>query len=232
MLVLFDIDMTMITTSRAGMAAMTDAGRELFGDDFNTDWLEFAGRLDPLLVMDIHRSRGHEHTAEGEARFRSLYAKHLGVRLLEKAASCRALPGVIDLLHAVKGDPRLVLGVLTGNWAETGSMKLKACGIDPAWFRVSVWGDESESVPPTRDDLPRVAMKRWGGTPPLGVIVGDTPHDVRCAKVNGLRALAVATGKFPVEELRASGADLVVTDLSDTREVMAWLTEPIRSGNE
>jgi phosphoglycolate phosphatase-like HAD superfamily hydrolase len=36
----------------------------------------------------------------------------------------------------------------------------------------------------------------------------------------GARSLAVATGSHSVDELRAAGADAVLTDLSDTEEVV------------
>lgn len=223
MLVLFDIDMTLFTTSRSGMAAMTDAGQHLFGPHFTTDGIEFGGQLDPLIVERIYRSQGRDYGPHAEAEFRPLYHNFLKQRLRERNATCRTLPGAMELLNAVRNHAALVPGVLTGNYAETGMLKLRAVGIDPDWFEVSVWGDESPSTPPTRNDLPRVAMQRWGGPARRGVIIGDTPHDVRCAKVNGLRCLAVATGGSSVSELDAAGADRVVDNLSDTTSILDWL---------
>jgi len=55
------------------------------------------------------------------------------------------------------------------------------------------------------------------------VVIGDTPHDIRCAKVNGLRVLAVATGMFSQEALAAAGADRVAPDLADTDTLVTWL---------
>ena len=51
-------------------------------------------------------------------------------------------------------------------------------------------------------------------------VVGDTPLDVACAAASGARSVAVATGSFGVEALRAAGADLVVEDLSDTQAML------------
>ena len=47
-------------------------------------------------------------------------------------------------------------------------------------------------------------------------VVGDTPHDVACARAVGAVPVAVATGTFSVDQLRASGAEIVFDDLSDT----------------
>ena len=52
------------------------------------------------------------------------------------------------------------------------------------------------------------------------VIVGDTPLDVAVAVAGGTRSVAVATGGYDVETLRASGADVVLNDLSDIPVVL------------
>ena len=52
------------------------------------------------------------------------------------------------------------------------------------------------------------------------VIIGDTPADVTCGNGIGARAVAVATGSYDTEILRAAGAAAVFQDLSDTRRVV------------
>ncbi|NDD81262.1 MAG: haloacid dehalogenase, partial [Verrucomicrobia bacterium] len=54
-------------------------------------------------------------------------------------------------------------------------------------------------------------------------IIGDTPHDVACARAIGAKAVAVATGSFSVEQLRACGADAVFTDLAHPKEFFLLL---------
>ena len=46
-------------------------------------------------------------------------------------------------------------------------------------------------------------------------MVGDTPKDIECARAIHVRAVGVATGIYSLEQLRATGADLVLADLSD-----------------
>ena len=55
------------------------------------------------------------------------------------------------------------------------------------------------------------------------IVIGDTPHDIECARVAGAKSIAVATGGFTVEQLREAGADEVLTDLSDTKAVVSLL---------
>ena len=56
-------------------------------------------------------------------------------------------------------------------------------------------------------------------------MIGDTPLDVACAVFSGARSVAVATGSHSVEELRATGADVVLQDLADTEEVLRVIAD-------
>jgi phosphoglycolate phosphatase len=53
------------------------------------------------------------------------------------------------------------------------------------------------------------------------VLVGDTPLDVAAGREGGARVVAVATGPYGVDELKASGADAVLPDLGDTDGALA-----------
>lgn len=227
MLILFDIDATLIRTSGAGIRAMVAAGQSLFGETFSADGIEFAGRLDPLILDDMLARHGVERSEANLGAIRAEYRVRLE-RVLQDGVGY-SLPGVQELLGALRGRDGVVLGLLTGNFCETGRMKLAACGIDPDQFGVCAWGDESPLRPPARDHLPPVAMQRFRDrhgralAPSEVTIIGDTPHDVRCALAHGCRALGVATGQYQVEALRAAGAHRAVTDLSQTDDLVRWL---------
>jgi phosphoglycolate phosphatase len=53
------------------------------------------------------------------------------------------------------------------------------------------------------------------------VVIGDTPADISCGRALGARAIAVATGSYSVDELKAHHPYAVFQDLSDTDAVMA-----------
>lgn len=231
MLILFDIDATLLTTSRSGVAAMGDAGRELYGETFNEHTIQYAGRLDPLIFRDLMLVHGVEPTRDRIAEFYALYRERLRERL--RAGVARAMPGVHDLLGALApGAARgeYALGLLTGNYPDTGEMKLVAAGIDPSQFSVRAWGCDSPHDPPAREHLPPVAMARHRerhGREIRGeaiTIIGDTPHDVSCALAHGCRALGVATGSFGLDDLHRAGAHRAVPSLENTEEITRWLT--------
>lgn len=226
-MILFDIDATLLVSGGAGIAAMEQAGQQLFGDRFSAEGLDVSGRLDPLIIGEMMDRAGVPQSPSALADFRSLYSRKLAT-LLAVEGRAKSLPGVAPLLSSLR-DQGETIGLLTGNFQETGEMKLRACGIDPAWFFPKVWGDDSPHQPPARDHLPGVAMERYQAhhRRPADrarlVVVGDTPHDVRCAKVHGGRCLAVATGRYGVAELAAAGADWVMQDLADTHAVLDCL---------
>ena len=234
MLILFDVDATLITTSRAGVHAMGQHGRAAFGDHFDEHRIEYDGRIDPLIIRDLLLAHDIDPNEDAVQAFRLGYKQRL-VELLNadgSPAQARPCPGVPELLDRLERTPGLTLGLLTGNYPDTGAVKLAAAGIDIERFTIRVWGDESPEHPPSRDQLPGVALQRFQhrtGEPidPAHVlIVGDTPRDIACARAHNCRVLAVATGKHSVDDL--AHADRAAPDLSDTDDVVRWMTEPLK----
>lgn len=228
MLILFDIDATLLRTGGAGLRAMRAAGAALFGPKFSIEGVSFSGRLDPLILADLLRANEVEATPQNCRRMRDVYEQSLPAEL-GAMTTPGVLPGVNDLLGVLSRQQSHVLGVLTGNFPETGRLKLRACGVKHEHFAIHVWGDDSPHEPPRRSDLPPIARQRFERQ--LGraiafeqiTIIGDSPADVQCARENGCRCLGVATGQSSATELKALGAHHVVGDLTATDEIARWL---------
>jgi phosphoglycolate phosphatase-like HAD superfamily hydrolase len=224
MLILFDIDGTILLTQGAGVKAMADAGRELYGAHFTVDGVEFSGRLDTLIWHDLTRINNVSSSDAHHDRFRETYGRKLAERL-QANPTAKLLPGVKELVHEIAALDHATLGLLTGNYPETGRFKIRSAGLDPEVFKVNAWGCDGRS----RRDLPPLAMERHMkitgrrvGAEDV-VIIGDTPHDIDCAHAHGCRALGVATGAFSVADLRSAGADLAVDNLSETPALLRWM---------
>jgi phosphoglycolate phosphatase-like HAD superfamily hydrolase len=54
------------------------------------------------------------------------------------------------------------------------------------------------------------------------IVVGDTEHDIACARAAGAKVVAVATGSQSMPELAARGPDLLVGDLVDASRLLEW----------
>ena len=87
------------------------------------------------------------------------------------------------------------------------------------------FGDHSHE----RNDLPPLALDvaaRVLGAPVSAadtIIIGDTPHDIACARACGARTIAVATGRYSVDQLRANDPDLLLPDLTDRDTILNFL---------
>ena len=56
------------------------------------------------------------------------------------------------------------------------------------------------------------------------VVIGDTPHDVDCARHAGCRSIAVATGpSYDRAALEQERPDLLVDDLAATADLVDWI---------
>lgn len=224
-LILFDIDGTLLLSGRAGMRAMTRAFRDSFGVDRAFEGTHFGGRTDSFLVSHALQTAGLPDTPENHERFKAAYLPRLAEEIEQPGTGHKGLmPGARELLDALSDCPDVYLALLTGNYRDAAAIKLTHFEI----FDYFEWGafsddapDRNALVPIARAraetyDVPAAALERI-------IVIGDTPHDIACAKSGGARSIAVATGGYSMEDLRAAGADDVVADLSDTEAVVSQL---------
>jgi phosphoglycolate phosphatase-like HAD superfamily hydrolase len=227
-LILFDIDGTLINSSRAGRAAMGRALHEVFGTAGAVHSYNFAGKTDRRIVHDLMTAEGWA-AAEVEARLPDFYERMTAAgRELFTPERIRPCPGVLSLLDALGRRDDVVMALLTGNIHHTVPLKLGAAGIDPALFRVGAYGSDGIE----RDELFGLALERahgalrWRFQPRDVIVIGDTPADIRCARAGGGRAIAVATGPYAPDVLSECRPDHLFLDLARTEAVMLAILNP------
>ncbi|MGH7997468.1 MAG: HAD hydrolase-like protein, partial [Opitutaceae bacterium] len=151
-----------------------------------------------------------------ETNFIRFIDAYLAALPLEMAASARVLPGVPGLLADLAKRTDCAQGLLTGNLRRGAELKLSVHGLW-GFFPFGAFADDAE----LRDELGphalRRAKERHGvDFPPERTwIVGDTPHDIACARAIGARSLAVATGGYSSEALAAHRPTALLPDLAD-----------------
>jgi len=230
LLVLWDIDFTLLNAGGVGRAVYVSVFRELFGRD-PVAVAPMAGRTERAIIRDTLAISGiSDPRAQVDAFVAELGRRAPGLRE-EFAARGHALPGAVAALATVAalGARAAVQSVLTGNVRPVAEAKLAAFGLDRYLdLAIGAYGEEHE----IRADLVHLARARataaygrdFGG--PATVLVGDTPLDVVAAAETGARSVAVATGGSTAAELAAAGADRVLPDLTDTAAVLAALAPP------
>lgn len=223
-IVLFDIDGTLLTAGAGARDAFSRALSEAAGRPVSPDGYSFVGRTDPQIARDILSGHGVEGEAleAGIPKMIDLYLRYFA-EALPNMKTARLMPGVHPLLDALSGRPGVHTALLTGNVERGARLKLEHFNLDSYFdFSISCFGSDDED----RYRLPPLAVQRASRAlgraiaPAELVLVGDSEHDVRCAHAVGARAVAVATGWTPIEELRAFKPDALLQDLSDTQHAL------------
>lgn len=223
-LILFDIDGTLVLTGGAGGRAMAHAFADIFGLQNGLASISMAGRTDAWIVAQVAAERGVSCDSEVLERFHDAYISHLSREIHEPGPQKGVLPGVRTVLDALEAHEGAHLALLTGNFERGAQIKLEYFDLW-RYFVSGAFGDRAHD----RNSLLAAAIARVeasGGPsvrPSEVVVVGDTPLDVAVAVAAGARSLAVATGSYDVDALRASGADVVLEDLSDVKTVLEGL---------
>jgi phosphoglycolate phosphatase-like HAD superfamily hydrolase len=137
-----------------------------------------------------------------------------------------ALPGVAAVVERVAQAPDALAGLVTGNIEEGARIKLLPTGLWPH-FRVGAYGSDHMD----RRRLPGLAARRAHAlvghafAPADVVVIGDTPHDIDCARAFGAVAVAVTTGQYTRDELLAERPDHLFDDLGDVEKVLAAILD-------
>lgn len=221
LLLLWDIDGTLILSGGAGEEALRQALLNRFGilDDLGD--IEIAGRTDTSITADICRK--HEGHDLQQADLLEAYLEFLPVVL--KKMQGRVCPGVRECLEWTHAHPEVHNALLTGNIRRGAYLKLGRYGLD-GYFEFGAFGDDS----PDRNRLGPVVLARareqlkkdfqlartW--------VIGDTPRDVDCGRALGCKVLAVATGRYSVEQLEAHKPEITATDLSRWSALMETMS--------
>jgi phosphoglycolate phosphatase len=223
-ILLFDIDGTLVLTGGAGWRGMSRAFEGVFSVPDAFARVPMMGRTGSGIVSEALALHGVTCAAADLVRFRDVYLEHLRTELPQPGPRKGMMPGVRRLLDMLQQRDDVYLALLTGNYAEAAQLKLEYFDLW-RYFRFGAFGDEAVD---RNSLLPKVVagIRESGGpaVPPRNVVViGDTPLDVACAVAGGARSIAVATGSYDAAALRATGADVVLDDLSDLDEVLGAL---------
>jgi phosphoglycolate phosphatase len=195
----WDVDGTLLTTARAGMFAMEAATREVLGVEPAIAGLQTAGLTDAEVAAAIIGHCGRTADAATVAAFVAVYERELPACLPLRRG--HVMPGVVEILEDLAGRPNVVSLLLTGNTAAGASAKLRHYGL-AAHFD----GGAFCTGPGAREEIARAArelVRERHGAAGETYVIGDTPLDIRCGKAIGARTVAVATGQYALEDLRA-----------------------------
>ena len=183
----FDLDMTLIDSRPAIMAAFLAMSRDL---SVRVD----LDAVDSRLGVKLEDELAHWFPPEGIAEAAVRYRRHY---LLLAAEKTSALPGAREALAAVRAAGERAV-IITAKHPVSVGPSLRAAGLTADELFANVHGPEKAEV-----------LRGLGAV----AYVGDTPPDIAAGVSAGVRAIGVATGSFTAAELRGAGAELVLGTL-------------------
>jgi phosphoglycolate phosphatase len=228
-LVLWDIDGTLLRGGGVARDVFDEAVTAVLGRHPGDHRIPMGGKTDPQIALEILAYAAMEDAEATEHLPAVLGALERGLAAAadEMRRHGMVLPGVPDVLRTLDADPSVRSTVLTGNTQANAAVKLAAFELT-RWVDLEIGAFGSDDA--DRTALVPVALeraRRLRGLPADADdvwVVGDTPRDLACARVAGVRCALVATGHSSLDELRATGADVVLEDLSDVDGVVKLLT--------
>lgn len=211
---LFDIDGTLLRhRDRIHFDAFFHGVRSVLGRELALDGVILAGNTDPGILRDAFRLAQVEDAAWRPHREGILNA--MCTHFVERRAGLQptVMPGVEATLEHLQSRGAL-LGLATGNVEKIGWIKVENAGLR-SWFTFGGFCDRFED---RADMIAHAAeLARTGLKDPSATVcvVGDTPFDIRAARIHSLPTIAVATGRYSFDQLMEHQPEVCAATLKD-----------------
>ena len=217
---LLDIDGTLLNVNSTVMHKIVDSSLELTGlADKVTIPKSFSGRTD----ADIFYSylSGLSSAEDHFLRLKQTYISTISDHLLPEHVT--TLPFAEELaLELIKR--KIGWSLMTGNFQESGFVKMKAAGLHSYLpeTTIHIFGDEHrDRVDLAGSALPKLASHyNYDFTGDDLVVVGDTPNDIRAAQAHNYRSIGVLTGNYSAEDFKDHQPDELIHGLDELLPVL------------
>jgi beta-phosphoglucomutase-like phosphatase (HAD superfamily) len=210
---LFDIDGTLTASNAIDSLCFSDAFRNVFGIDIDTNWEAYEHTTDRGIATEaLRRAHGRE-AAEHELL---LHRTRVVQLLEERMTNLNEIAGAgVFVGQLLARDWRIAL--CTGAWSDSARLKLSRAGLTVDLPLASCDDDIS------REAILRRGIALAGGTRnDIVVSFGDAPWDRRAAASLHLPFIGIAAGVI-AKNLRMSGAYAVFEDFRYAAAVFAAL---------
>ncbi len=219
-LLLFDIDGTILTTFGQAKRAFEFALMEIFGTKGPIDSFSWSGKLDSMIVYELMEGAGikREEIEKNLKKTLKLYEKTL--KKIIEPERVYLKEGVVKVIKDASKDKNILLGLCTGNTPIGAKIKLSSVGLWK-YFPIGSFGTEGRR----REELPPIALRkaqRWVGMKikkEKVFVIGDSPSDIESAKANCFFSISVASGFHKREELEKYKPDLLLDDLKKGEDI-------------
>jgi phosphoglycolate phosphatase-like HAD superfamily hydrolase len=196
------------------------AVKAVTGYHFQLSSIRVPGLTDFQIAVRTFEMLSIDADDEMMRRLVRLYEEGLPAALPLKQG--RVLTNVREILEHLDGRDDVRSYLLTGN--TRGGAKAKLAHYDLfKYFPDGAFAEDTRD----RATIAMRALELARSSGPIAearlFVIGDTPHDIRCANAIGARTIAVATGGYTAQELEEHGPWRVIEELPPPREFLAMI---------
>ena len=212
--VLFDVDETLVHTGGSGARSWKCAFDTLYGIPADIGEHSSTGETDPQVARATFNAElGRDPSDDELSRLYAQYLLHLAEDI-GSSEGYRVLPGAEKILIRLR-EAGVILGLVSGAMEGAARTKLVPANLN-RFFVFGGYGSDS----PDRTELTGLAIEKAARlqnqlTPSQVYVVGDTPHDMMATNASGAVSIGVASGHYSVAELETAGGAHVLRSLED-----------------
>jgi len=176
-----------------------------------------------LVKTEIFVKNNNGKHAEAFGEFRTQAFAIAEKYEMEAASTTSLMPGAYETLKELKR-MKLKLGLCTTSSQKAADYILRRFKIE-GYFQTVVPRNEVKNVKPNTEQF-EAALKALCVSPQNTVIVGDSVVDMQSAAETKAIAVGLPTGISNLEQLKNSGANYIITSLSDLPILIKELNKP------
>lgn len=212
--ILFDIDGTLLLTGGAGAVVFNHVFEKLYRIENAWGTMCPDGRTDISLIKECFQNNLKRQPTKNEIEsFAKVYCNSLEQEL-KTWTKLYLMPHIKETLSMLSQKPNVALGLATGNFKASAFHKLEKAQI-AHHFKFGGYGCDSEDRLVLTKKAVSEAKKNFSESISKIYLVGDTVQDMVCGQAIGATTIAVCTGSTKYSDLKNSGADFVIRDLSE-----------------
>ena len=218
MLILFDVDGTLVDSQNLIVAAQREA--------FSSLGLEPPSRERSLSIVGLSLAEAFTVLAGGKAPVQELAQAYRDAvhRMREEPEDREPLyEGARELVADLAGRDGTVLGLATGKPRRGVDHLVRRKRWQGVFATIQTADDAPSKPDPT---MLRQAMAEVEAAPDDTVMIGDTSFDMAMARAAGVRAIGVSWGYHAVAALREAGADVILDRLDQVPEAVGLAVAP------
>lgn len=221
-ILLFDIDGTLLLSGGSGKECFERAAFELF--QLEKCWGDYKpdGKTDPIIIEEIIETKlGRRLTSEENEAISSRYLEYFSQSVYE-SKNFRLMPGIEKLIPHLSENKSIFLGITTGNYKIAAEHKLQKAGLKD-YFLFGGFACDSAIRPELTAIGFQRALEHIGEDIPQEnvFVIGDTVYDIQAGRHIGAKTVGVATGSTSFERLESEKPDFCFRDFSNWENFLA-----------